>query len=44
MGSISCGGVAGVLVGNTAERIFDRLDCSLLVVKPEDFVCPLAAE
>jgi universal stress protein E len=41
MGTISRGGIPGVLVGNTAERLLPRLDCSLLTVKPEDFVCPV---
>ena len=44
MGTISRGGIAGVLVGNTAEKLLDRLDCSLLTVKPDDFVCPLSLE
>lgn len=42
MGTISRGGIPGVLLGNTAERLLDRLDCALLTVKPKDFVCPLA--
>lgn len=42
MGSISRGGLPGILMGNTAERIFDSLECSLLVVKPDDFVTPIA--
>lgn len=41
MGTIARGGIAGVLVGNTAERLLQRLDCSLLTVKPADFVCPV---
>jgi universal stress protein E len=41
LGTISRSGFAGFLVGNTAERLLHRLDCSLLTVKPEDFVCPL---
>ena len=41
MGTVSRGGLPGVLVGNTAERLLDRIDCSLLTVKPADFVCPL---
>ncbi|MBW2243315.1 MAG: universal stress protein [Deltaproteobacteria bacterium] len=41
MGTISRGGIPGVLVGNTAERLLHRLDCSLLTVKPDDFVCPV---
>jgi universal stress protein E len=41
MGTVSRGGLPGFLVGNTAERLLDRVDCSVLTVKPEDFVCPL---
>ncbi len=41
MGSISRGGIAGLLVGNTAERVLREVDCSLLVVKPENFVSPV---
>jgi universal stress protein E len=43
MGTISRGGIAGLLVGNTAERLMARLDCSILTVKPEDFVCPVSS-
>ena len=42
MGTVSRGNFAGFLVGNTAERLLDHVDCSLLTVKPEDFVCPVA--
>jgi nucleotide-binding universal stress UspA family protein len=41
MGTVSRGGLAGVIVGNTAERLLHRLDCSLLTVKPTDFACPV---
>lgn len=41
MGTISRGGLAGLLVGNTAEKLLYRVDCSLLTVKPADFVCPI---
>lgn len=41
LGTVSRGGVPGMLVGNTAERLLGTLDCSLLVVKPTDFVCPV---
>lgn len=44
MGTISRGGIAGLLVGNTAERLLDRIDCSLLTIKPADFVSPVEAE
>ena len=42
MGTISRGGLPGVLLGNTAERLLPRLDVSLLTVKPDDFVCPVS--
>jgi len=41
MGSISRAGISGLLVGNTAERLLDRVDCSLLTIKPDDFVSPV---
>lgn len=44
MGSISRGGIAGLLVGSTAERLLDRVDCSILAVKPDDFVSPVRLE
>lgn len=44
MGMISRGGLAGLLVGSTAERLLDRLDCSILAIKPEDFVSPVRLE
>ncbi len=44
MGTVSRGGVPGLLMGNTAERLIDRIDCALLTVKPEDFVCPIVPD
>jgi universal stress protein E len=41
MGSVSRGGIAGLLLGNTAERLLDRVPCSLLTLKPRDFVSPV---
>ena len=41
MGSVSRGGIAGLLLGNTAERLLDRVACSLLTIKPQDFVSPV---
>jgi universal stress protein E len=32
------------IVGDTAMRLLARLDCSLLTVKPDDFVCPVVIE
>jgi len=42
LGTISRGGLPGLLIGNTAEKVLRKLDYSLLTVKPEDFVSPLA--
>jgi nucleotide-binding universal stress UspA family protein len=41
MGTVARGGIAGLLIGNTAERILRRLPCSVLAVKPDDFVSPV---
>lgn len=41
MGTVSRGGIAGLLVGNTAERLLDRVQCSMLTVKPPDFISPV---
>lgn len=44
LGSISRTGLAGMLVGNTAEKLLYQLDCSLLTIKPHDFVSPIQLE
>ena len=44
MGTLSRSGIAGMLIGNTAEKLLYQLDSSLLTVKPKDFVCPLEIE
>ena len=41
MGTLSRSGVAGFLVGNTAEKIISEVDCSVLTVKPDGFVTPV---
>jgi universal stress protein E len=41
MGTIARSGLAGILTGNTAERLLPRLQCSLLALKPDDFLCPI---
>lgn len=42
MGTVGRSGVQGVLLGNTAERVLDSCDCSILTVKPDDYVSPIA--
>jgi len=41
MGTIGHAGIAGILIGNTAETILNRIDCSVLAIKPEGFVTPV---
>ncbi len=38
MGAISRSGVKRLVLGNTAERVLDRLPCDVVVVKPRHFV------
>jgi universal stress protein E len=38
MGTVSRAGIAGLLIGNTAEKVLQQVDCSMLTVKPEGFV------
>lgn len=40
-GGVSRGRLEQVFIGGTAERLLDRIDCDLLVVKPPGFRCPL---
>lgn len=42
MGTVCRTGIPGFIIGNTAERVLDVVDCSVLVVKPEGFVSPVA--
>ena len=41
MGTLSRSGVAGFLIGNTAEKILHKVDCAVLAVKPVGFVTPV---
>ncbi len=41
IGTLGRSGVSGVLLGNTAEKVLDRCDCSILTVKPDSFVSPI---
>jgi universal stress protein E len=38
MGAISRSGFKRLLIGNTAERVLDRLTCDILVIKPGHLV------
>jgi nucleotide-binding universal stress UspA family protein len=41
MGTVARGGIPGMLIGNTAERVLRKLHCSVLTVKPDGFVSPV---
>ena len=41
MGTVSRAGVAGLFIGNTAEKVLHQVNCSVLTVKPEGFITPV---
>lgn len=41
MGTLARAGLRGVLIGNTAERMLDHVDASVIAVKPPGFVSPV---
>ena len=41
MGTVSRTGIAGLFIGNTAEKVLREVDCSVLIVKPDGFVTPV---
>jgi len=41
MGTVARSNLAGLLMGNTAENILNRLSCSVLAVKPSSFISPV---
>ncbi len=43
MGTVGRSGVAGLLMGNTAEQILESIACSVLAVKPPGFETPIRA-
>jgi universal stress protein E len=44
MGTVARTGIAGFLIGNTAERVLRKLPCSVLAIKPDGFVCPIGLD
>ncbi|MBJ7267724.1 universal stress protein [Idiomarina abyssalis] len=43
IGSLSRAGFLGLLIGNTAENLLQKLSCSVLTFKPDEFKSPLEA-
>ena len=41
MGTVARTGIAGFFIGNTAENVLNQVDCSVLTVKPDEFVTPV---
>lgn len=41
MGTVARTGITGFVIGNTAERLLQRLVCSVLAVKPDGFRTPI---
>ena len=44
MGTVCRTGLAGFLIGNTAEELLGAIDCSVLTVKPSGFVSPVTLD
>lgn len=44
MGTVGRTGISGLFIGNSAETILNRVDCSVIAVKPPGFVSPVALE
>lgn len=44
MGTVCRTGIAGFLIGNTAEEVLNQVDCSVLTVKPDAFLTPVKLE
>lgn len=42
MGTLARAGLKGLIIGNTAERLLDSLEGSVIAVKPPGFVSPVA--
>ncbi len=41
MGTVARTGVSGLIIGNTAESVLDKVRCSVIAVKPPGFVTPV---
>lgn len=41
MGTVARAGISGLLIGNTAESLLNRVECSVVAIKPADFKTPI---
>jgi universal stress protein E len=44
MGTVARSGIPGLFIGNTAEAILEQVKCSVLAIKPLNFVSPVRLE
>lgn len=44
MGMLSRTGIKGFFIGNTVEKIMDNVECSVLTIKPKEFVSPITLD
>lgn len=44
MGTVARTGIPGFFMGNTAETIINKLECSVLAIKPQGFATPITLE
>jgi len=44
MGTVCRTGIPGLLIGNTAEKILHRINCSVLALKPDGFISPVQVD
>lgn len=44
LGTVARTGIAGFIIGNTAETILNQIECSVLAIKPPGFVTPVKIE
>ena len=41
MGTLARTGISGLFIGNTAEKVLQQMNCSVLAVKPDGFISPV---
>ncbi len=44
MGMLSRSGIKGFFIGNVAEKVLDNVECSVLAIKPAEFVSPITLD
>ena len=41
MGTVCRNGIPGIYIGDTAQSVLNQVDCSVLTIKPKDYVSPI---